>query len=75
MKAVRVEREGCYLRVSHQGQLVLDACPSDPEHLVDPKSSDMERPTCRQLLQNLVPAGWLGKRGKWHITIAFEEDK
>lgn len=62
------------LRKDHWGQLILDQCPSDPEHLLHPSSTDGMRPTCRYSLANLIPSHMYNKKGRWKMTFSFEEE-
>jgi hypothetical protein len=66
---------GYYLRHDSFGRVVIDICPSDQEHLQNPSILSYERSMCRFLLEDLVPADLLGKKGTWTITVDFEEEE
>jgi hypothetical protein len=61
------------VRFDHFGRIVLDDCPTDHDHLVDPKAVGEGRPTCRKLLENSFRE-IVGKNGTLVVTISFYEE-
>ena len=53
---------------SKNGQVVIDACATDDDHLVA-KATHAEQPMhrCRSYLCDLIPKEWIGKRGTFLI--------
>jgi len=64
-----------YLRLDGFGRIVFDKCSSDHAHLVNPTDVSDERPTCRELLSQLIPADWHGRKGRWRVCITFEGEE
>lgn len=65
-----------YLRRTGTGQVCIDDCPTDEDHLGAPTPEGFDRRMCRTLLSDLVPDEFLGRKGHIKVTIEFEsEDK
>lgn len=57
-----------YAYVGGGGQLVIDAHPSDEQHLRS-RATHTEQPLyrCRHYLRDLIPKEWLDKKGKFLV--------
>ena len=78
----------CYLRRTPDGALVFDECPDAQTHLTvppkcacggswpcqQPDHAQEERRACATPLESLVPEGTLGKKGTWHVVLAYTEE-
>lgn len=56
------------------GRLYFDTCPSPGAHMDAPTPPGEERRRCQKDVVELLPKESLNKKGKWCITIHFEED-
>lgn len=62
------------IRKDHFGRIVVDSCPSDPDHLRDSKTDpDQNRPLCRKIVEEAFE-GFLGKSGTLVMTISLKEE-
>lgn len=56
------------------GRIVVDNCPSDPDHLCESKTDPVQnRPLCRKLVEEAFES-FLGKKGTLVMTISLRED-
>ena len=65
------------IRRTAAGELVIDTCTSDGEHLSAPADQTVEPPrrTCRDLWDEFMPKEWVGKMGRLTVHLSFEEDR
>lgn len=75
IESLDIDLSSHYLRLDHFGRLIFDQCPTDQDHLLHPLSTDGERSTCRHSLANFVPAHMFQRKGRWRVSLTFEEDK
>ena len=67
METKREVLEG-FAYANGSGQIVIDACASDDQHL-GAKATHTEQPLyrCRTYLKDLIPKEWLNQKGKFLI--------
>lgn len=60
---------------SSNGQVVIDAHPSDEQHLLAP-ATHAEQPLhrCRVYLKDLIPRDWLGRPGRFFVDRTVTPD-
>lgn len=66
--------EDSYAYIDGFGRLYFDRCPSLEDHLEAVPAPGEERRTCQVGIEDLVPEGTLGQRGRWLITVRFRPE-